>query len=67
MAGLTQLESLQLANNSISSPTPLVDNTEFGPGFMEFSGNPLDVDDCADLQALIDRGAFVIHDALCAP
>lgn len=67
VAGLTQLGSLELDNNSINSLTPLVDNADFGPGFIGLSGNPLDVDDCPDLQTLISRGSFVSHDVSCMP
>ncbi len=67
VAGLTQLENLALDNNSVSNLQPFVNNVDFAPDFIGLFGNPLDVDDCADLQTLMSRGTNISHDVPCAP
>ncbi|MFQ5739794.1 MAG: hypothetical protein ACE5JX_12345 [Acidobacteriota bacterium] len=60
------LETVLLADNSISDISPLVANPGLGRGdLVDLRGNPLDEGDCPNLQALIDRGAEVRHDVTC--
>ena len=70
LSGLTSLVILDLFGNRIRSIAPLVANSglgsgEFGPDSIDLRDNLLGTDDCADLQALADRGADVDHDVTC--
>ena len=51
---------------------PLVANSglggdEFSSDFIDLRSNPLAADDCANIQALINRQAQVNHDVRCPP
>jgi len=66
MALVPELTQLILAGNSISDVSALVANPGLGSGdFIGVSNNPLDTDDCGNLQILIDRGANVNSDVAC--
>jgi len=66
LAGLTQLTLLVLSSNSISDIAALVSNTGLGAGdSIELTSTALGLDDCADLQNLIGRGASVTHNVNC--
>ena len=67
LAGLTQLGNLSLQANSISDISPLVANLGIGGlgDSVDLRKNPLGLEDCSDIQALIDRGATVLHDGSC--
>ncbi len=55
-AGFASLEDLDLRDNNISDISSLVANSNFGVGDkINLKGNPLDGEDCNDLQSLEDR------------
>ncbi len=66
LAGLTKLTFLDLRSNPISDIKALVNNTGLGAGdSIELTSTALGLDDCADLQNLIGRGASVTHNVNC--
>ncbi len=66
LAGLNELKQIFLIFNQISDIAPLVANPGVGAGdFVGLNGNPLDEDDCPNLDALMGRGANVDHDVEC--
>ena len=66
LTDLIQLTELDLISNPISDISALVNNTGLGAGdSIELTSTLLGLDDCADLQTLIDRGASVTHNVNC--
>ena len=64
--GLTQLDRLILADNLVTDISAIVANTGIGDGdTVSVFNNPLDGEDCANIQALIDRGVTLIHNVAC--
>ncbi|MDA2933000.1 protein phosphatase 1 regulatory subunit 42, partial [Acidobacteria bacterium AH-259-D05] len=63
---LTNLVSLALRNNDISDIEALLLNEGLGSGdLLDLRDNPLDQEDCEDIQALLDRGVRIAHDLEC--
>ena len=63
---LPRLDVLGLRNNEITDIGPLLVNPGLGDGdIIDLCGNPLDTEDCQDIQTLVARGATVSHDLDC--
>lgn len=66
LAGLTQLAKLELTGNNITDLGPLVANSGLGGGDEVFlHDNPLDANDCPDINTLRQRGVAVFVDVNC--
>ena len=63
---LTKLTRLVLRNNDITDLGPLVSNQGLGAdSIIDLRQNPLDQEDCGDIQALSARGVTVTHEVDC--
>ncbi|MDA2936979.1 hypothetical protein MYX75_01785 [Acidobacteria bacterium AH-259-A15] len=66
LSGLTGLNQLELQMNRIADIAPLVVNAGLGAGdSLNLLQNNLGLDDCPDLQSLINRGVAVQHNVAC--
>ena len=64
---LDRLALLGLRNNDIEDIGPLVFNQGLGNGnIIDLRDNPLDQEDCSNIQTLIARGVTVTHDLDCS-
>jgi hypothetical protein len=64
---LDRLVRLSLRNNDIEDIGPLIFNQGWGDGdLIDLRDNPLDQEDCSNIQTLIARGVAVTHDLDCS-